>query len=196
MGLMRFLLAVSVVVAHMAGTGRAFTLIPGNLAVEVFFSISGFYMSLILTEKYRERTTFYFNPFLRLYPVYLIVCLGTWVWFFIAWIYIGRIPTNSWVEAYQQMSWWQLASLIASNWTMVGLDLPSLFHFKGQEGFLLFHFPAAADAPDGAKWAGEFRTIGQAWSIGVEIWFYLLAPFLVALRSSLDCALRRQQHCG
>src|SRR5262249_3182920 len=50
-------------------------------------------------------------------------------------------------------------------------------------GFLLFHFPEPADAPDGAKWAGEFLTIGQAWSIGVEIWFYLIAPFLVLLRT-------------
>jgi peptidoglycan/LPS O-acetylase OafA/YrhL len=79
------------------------------------------------------------------------------------------------------MSWWQIASLVISNWTMFGLDIPSLFHFKGDVGFLFFHFPQPADAPDGAKWVGEFRTIGQAWSIGVEIWFYLIAPFLIVL---------------
>jgi peptidoglycan/LPS O-acetylase OafA/YrhL len=81
------------------------------------------------------------------------------------------------------MSWWQVASLVISNWTMVGLDISSLFHFKADAGFLFFHFPLASDAPDGAKWVGEFRTIGPAWSIGVEIWFYLLVPFLARLRS-------------
>jgi peptidoglycan/LPS O-acetylase OafA/YrhL len=74
-------------------------------------------------------------------------------------------------------------SFVISNWTMVGLDIPSLFHFKADTGFLFFYFPHPENAPDGAKWAGEFRTIEQAWSIGVEIWFYLIAPFLVALRS-------------
>jgi peptidoglycan/LPS O-acetylase OafA/YrhL len=66
---------------------------------------------------------------------------------------------------------------------MVGLDIPSLFHFKDDVGFLLFHFPDTVDAPDGAKWVGDFRTIGQAWSIGVEIWFYLIVPFLMPLRT-------------
>jgi peptidoglycan/LPS O-acetylase OafA/YrhL len=183
MGLMRFLLAMAVVVGHMGPSGAHFALIPGTLAVEVFFAISGFYMSLILTGKYRDRTTFYVNRFLRLYPVYFIVILATWAWFLFTWIYLGKLPTNSWVEAYGHMSSGQVASLVISNWTMVGLDIPSVFHFKADAGFLFFHFPDPVDAPDGAKWAGEFRTIGQAWSIGVEIWFYLIAPFLVALRT-------------
>jgi peptidoglycan/LPS O-acetylase OafA/YrhL len=76
------------------------------------------------------------------------------------------------------MSWWQVASFVVSNWTMVGLDIESLFYFKADAGF--FFLPEVAN---GASWAGDFHTIGQAWSIGVEIWFYLLAPFLVALRS-------------
>ena len=147
----------------------------------MFFAISGFYMSLILTSKYHDRTTFYVNRFLRLYPTYLIVCVATWLWFLFEWTYLCKLPTNSWIDPYEHMSWWQIASLVISNWTMVGLDIPSLFHFKGDVGFLFFHFPQAGDAPDGAKWAGEFRTIGQAWSIGVEIWFYLIAPFLIVL---------------
>jgi hypothetical protein len=40
MGLMRFLLAMAVVVGHMAfSMDTVFALIPGNLAVEVFFSL-------------------------------------------------------------------------------------------------------------------------------------------------------------
>lgn len=160
MGLLRFLLAIAVVVGHIKVRFDVhFALLPGDLAVEVFFSISGFYMSLILTDKYHDRTTFYLNRFLRLYPVYLIVSVATWLWFFFTWMYLGKLPTNAWIDTYEHLSWWQVAPLVISNWTMVGLDIPS------------------------AKWAGDFRTIGPAWSIGVEIWFYLIAPFLVALRS-------------
>jgi peptidoglycan/LPS O-acetylase OafA/YrhL len=177
---MRLFLAMSVVLSH---TGSTYKMIPGDVAVEVFFAISGFYMSLILTGKYNSRTTFYVNRFLRLYPVYLVVMVATWTWFVFTWIYLGRVPTNPLTDAYQHMSWWQIGLLVISDWTMVGLDIPSLFHFTAEKGFLLFHSLAAGVAPDGATFAGSFRAIEPAWSIGVEIWFYLIAPFLMMLRS-------------
>jgi peptidoglycan/LPS O-acetylase OafA/YrhL len=95
MGCMRFLLAIAVVTEHIGPSAVSFALIPGPLAVEVFFAISGFYMSLILTGKYHDRTTFYVNRFLRLYPTYLIVCVATWVWFLFEWAFLGKLPTNS-----------------------------------------------------------------------------------------------------
>src|SRR5262245_39940720 len=117
MGLMRFLLAMAVVVGHIGPSASDFALLPGNLAVEVFFSISGFYMSLILTGKYHDRTTFYVNRFLRLYPVYLIVSVATWAWLLFVWMYLGKFPTNSWTDAYEQMSRWQVILLVISNWS-------------------------------------------------------------------------------
>ena len=51
----------------------------------------------------------------------------------------------------------------------VDLTVVSPSGVKADAGFLLFHFPLPAGAPDDAKWAREFRTIGQAWLIGVEI---------------------------
>lgn len=53
MGVLRFWLAICVVFSH--SSFRADTVsffIPGDVAVEVFFLISGFYMSLVLTTKY------------------------------------------------------------------------------------------------------------------------------------------------
>jgi peptidoglycan/LPS O-acetylase OafA/YrhL len=182
MGLMRFLLATAVVVNHitfMDPDAANIPLIPGTTAVEVFFSISGFYMSLILTGKYHDCRTFYVNRFLRLYPVYLTVTLATWAWFLFVWRYLGKQPTNDWIDAYQHMSWWQVALLVASNWTMVGQDIATSFFFNPDEGFSFFLFSHHAGPTHGAR----FLTIYPAWSIGLEIWFYLIAPFLVPLRS-------------
>lgn len=178
MGLMRFLLAMSVVSGHLYFLTKTDVLIPGDLAVEVFYSISGFYMSLILCGKYRDRTTtFYLNRFLRLYPVYFVVSIATWAWLFSRWVYLGGFPPAYWINAYQQMSWWQVGLLATSNWTMVGLDVMSLFSFSPDKGFLFFEYPAEN------LLVGGFRTIAQGWSIGTEIWFYLIVPFLVTLRS-------------
>jgi len=46
-------------------------------AVEAFFIVSGFYMSLILTQKYGDKGLwlFYSNRLLRLYPLYLSMLL-------------------------------------------------------------------------------------------------------------------------
>jgi peptidoglycan/LPS O-acetylase OafA/YrhL len=76
------------------------------------------------------------------------------------------------------MHWWQREALIFSNRTMIGQEIPSLFNYRIGEGFT---FPGSI--ADGSAWAGSLRTIGPAWSLGIEIWFYLLAPWLVKLRS-------------
>lgn len=183
MGVFRLLLAISVLAAH-AGPVFGTTLVPGNYAVEAFFMISGFYMALVLDGKYTGAGAlwkFYSNRYLRLYPLYLLVVLATWSWFMFIWLWSGELPANSWVENYQQMNWLPKLGLIAANWSLVGLDVPSLFHYSPSSGFVLFHYYGAVNSPDGLKWAGEFRTVGQAWSIGLEIWFYLLAPWIVRL---------------
>jgi peptidoglycan/LPS O-acetylase OafA/YrhL len=179
MGLLRFLLAMSVVVEH-TGPVYGLTLIPGRVAVEIFFVISGFYMSMILASKYRDVRTFYLNRALRLYPTYLLITIATWVVFGATWLYLGKMPTNNWMRYYADMPPLEAAAIIFSNWTMIGQDVLRLLHYKLGVGFFFLHF-GPSDAPDGAKWVGEMQTIGQAWSLGTEIWFYLLAPGLVLL---------------
>jgi peptidoglycan/LPS O-acetylase OafA/YrhL len=50
------------------------SILPGLVAVQVFFIISGFYMSLILKEKYKTNTIlFYTNRLFRPFPTYLLV---------------------------------------------------------------------------------------------------------------------------
>ena len=84
MGLLRVLLALSVVAAHstpILGT----SLVGGRVAVQTFFILSGFYMALVLDGKYRGRgsyRTFLQQRFLRLFPAYwfvLVLALLYWL---------------------------------------------------------------------------------------------------------------------
>jgi hypothetical protein len=63
-----------------------------------------------------------------------------------------------------------------------GVRRPSFMHASpfDQSGIYV------GDAPDGAKWVGEFQWIGQAWSLAIEAWFNMLIPFFVRLRSMTD----------
>ena len=51
MGLLRIVLALSVLLEH-AMAWHGYRMLGGPLAVQCFFIISGFYMGLVLNEKY------------------------------------------------------------------------------------------------------------------------------------------------
>src|SRR5277367_1645398 len=80
MGLIRFILAISVVLAHSSSI-FGFNLVGGQIAVQSFYIISGFYMTLILNEKYvginNSYKLFITNRLLRLYPIYWTVIILT-----------------------------------------------------------------------------------------------------------------------
>ena len=73
MGLVRFLLAMAVLLAHLPTATVQF--IHGGTAVQAFFVVSGFYMALILDGKYDDRRLFYSNRLLRLAPAYFAMLL-------------------------------------------------------------------------------------------------------------------------
>ncbi|WP_243359501.1 acyltransferase family protein [Fundidesulfovibrio terrae] len=184
MGVLRFLLALIVCVDHFHGAVRAslpaFLGLGADMAVEVFFIISGFYMGMILHVKYagESRTTaFYKSRFFRLFPVYWAILLC-----YLAAIAALRLGTGR---------WWHLG-----DWgqTMVGLDGASfLYAIASNLGifgenvlfFLSMTTPASlfgAFSPEHPpSWGVLF--IPQAWSIEIELYFYLLAPWLVRLRT-------------
>lgn len=177
MGLLRYLLAVAVVAYHY-GPIFGLQMMSGQVAVEIFFAISGFYMAMVLSGKYGSHVgAFYLNRFLRLYPTYLVVMLMVWAWFFVSWTAKGQMPPTSWVEAYSSMKFWQKAIIISSNWLVFGSDTLSLFSYSPHAGFAFTDFQEAA-----AGWpqsVGYYRTISQAWTLGMEFWFYLLVPLLM-----------------
>ena len=76
MGILRIALAICVFIAHSSNFG--ITLLGGDIAVEIFFVISGFYMQKILFEIYtfskmgkKWLQKFYINRYLRLLPIYI-----------------------------------------------------------------------------------------------------------------------------
>lgn len=185
MGLLRVLLAVSVLLEHQPGRWLP-SLYPGHIAVEMFFIVSGFYMALILAEKYDASTrsgilAFYASRFFRLWPIFIITTgLVGLLWLAIT-FHLGRPPTSmapveQWIGPVTTTLVW------SSNVTMLGQDVLTWFHISPANGARLT-LQRGYELADGSIWLGLLAPISPAWSIGLEIWFYLLAPFLVCLAS-------------
>ena len=80
MGILRFLLAFAVFNGH-ANLPLGFSIVAGSTAVHCFFVISGFYMAMVLNEKYipagASYADFISSRMLRLAPAYLMVVVLT-----------------------------------------------------------------------------------------------------------------------
>ncbi len=162
MGLLRFFLALCVVNAH-----APFTTSPlfmrGGLAVVVFYMISGFYMSLVLSDTYRDKPgalkRFYLNRALRIYPPYYAAL-------FVCFIYYAFVTGQESVFTDDLgLSTGRWLTLIVVNLSIVGLDITRMLGAAGYDAAFIYQ--------------GYY--IPFAWTVGVELTFYLLAPFLTRL---------------
>lgn len=121
-------------------------------AVQLFFVISGYYMATVLAGPYKDRLfAFYGNRALRLFPAYWFVALLTFAWL---------LAINyDWGAIHAFRGKVPLSGFILlSNILLVGQDL--IFLMQGGYTYLL---------------------ISPAWSIGMEVMFYAIAPFLAIL---------------
>ena len=173
MGLLRLLLAVSVVLVHTGGC-FGFRPLEAAAAVQTFYMISGFYMAMILTEKYRgpgSYRLFLSNRFLRIYPVYWItVCLSILAWS-VCYALTGQAGP---LAARVSVGLPGCAVLGVSNALIFGQDA-ILFTGVNAHGQLFFTSDCWSSTPQ----VSEFLLVPQAWSLGVELMFYLCAPWLV-----------------
>lgn len=183
MGTLRLCLALLVATAHLAAIVPN---IPSALssqailAVRAFFVLSGFYMALVLKERYALPLTFYASRLLKLLPIYWLVCALT----FAADATFGNLPIIHPVSAWQHLD---LATLPASAITYVATTVVTLI---GADTWVWLGFDhatgawshAPAYAPNVTS-ALVLTGVPQAWTLGLELWFYLLAPFLVRLRT-------------
>ncbi len=168
MGLLRIMLAISVFMAHVRNPSwtRGF---GGENAVEIFFIISGFYIALILDKSYSKVSLFYKNRILRLYPIYYIVCILVLVRYFIF---------SNFTESLFNYPPEALTIGTIANTTLLGSDWLMFLQWQ-DEGL---HFGPFSDSQIPLH---QMLFIPQAWSLGVEITFYLFAPFFCKLRTRL-----------
>lgn len=169
MGFIRTLLALVVVMGHIPG---APVLVGGRNAVQMFYVISGFLMSYVLVERlsYRSTTAFYVNRYLRLYPIYLAVIALT----FMSCLAFATRPQL--LEVYQQAPWSASVWLVLSNLLMVGQDWIMFAGVHANQLAFSMNFRES----DVALWQGLLAP--QAWTLGVELSFYVIAPFILGRR--------------
>lgn len=190
MGLLRVLLAAAVVFVH-AGPLRGFATIGGNLAVQAFYIISGFYMALILNEKYvasskmalgQAYRLFLTNRLLRLFPIYYATLAIIAVVALVMWLTLGTVHLEfaQAVHAYgDQLSLATKAFLVTINAVLVGQDWVSFLTLDPTTHALVF----TRDFSTAPANLNNFLLVHQGWTIGLEITFYLMAPFLVRRKS-------------
>lgn len=177
MGLLRLLLACAVVFAH-SGPLFGVTLTGGTVAVQTFFIISGFYMALILNEKYVGAGTFrvfLLNRVLRLFPAYWAVMAVTLLLSGMAMIMLnspGRL--EPYVRYWEILDIFSLLFLIFANALIIGQDWV-MFMGIDPAGAL---YPLTNFAQSDPQ-TNKFLFLPQAWSLGIELTFYAIAPFLV-----------------
>ena len=186
MGLLRLILAITVVIAH-SDSVLGFRFTGGLVAVEMFFMISGFYMTMILDKKYIGKgsySLFLSNRFLRLYPIFWMVLLLTILASILSSVFIGDwFKLSSYIEYYDVMTTGTLLFQIFTNIALLGQDVVMFLGFNQETGGMYF----TSDFKTSSPMFYTFLFVPQAWTLGVEILFYFIAPFIVR-RSNLVIA--------
>ena len=189
MGILRLVLALAVVISH-TSTRLNKTAVPGTVAVQAFFIISGYYIALILDRKYRfagGTRLFYQQRYLRLAPMYWLAILGT-LGAGAFYTVLSHHPAGIFAILARHgahLSPASIAVLCLTQVTMLGQDAMIFFSMSGQPLALRFtpYWPA------GALPAERFLLSPVAWSLSVELLFYLSAPFLVRRSVRFQLAL-------
>jgi len=156
MGLLRLVLALSVVAGHTRSTVFGFDGLGATYVVPVFFAISGFYMAMILNEKYANLspTKFYISRSLRIFPIYFI---GATLALLISYHEI--------ITTFNELTHPSKLYMLISNIFIFGSDLTNQFCFHTKIGSCETPINLSINPP--------------GWSLAPELMFYLAAPFVV-----------------
>jgi peptidoglycan/LPS O-acetylase OafA/YrhL len=195
MGLLRFLLALAVAGGHTAsmfGFGASWIL-PGSRAVQIFYMISGFLMALILNGKYgdtpRGNWIFYTNRAVKIYVPYFAILAATIAVCLISKLISGNaLLLNVWFSEAGNMTLSTWAFALFTNVFIVGQEWGYLLIYRA--GSLFFDLQAFGKPPI----AAQFTIIAPAWTLSIELMFYMLAPFILRRHVLLIAALALASH--
>ncbi len=172
MGSIRLFLAIAVLMSH--ADVCDINMVPGHVAVQAFFVISGFYMALTLNEKYSERGVllYYSYRFLRLFPIYLIVLIVSFValWFSDIGIFTRA---DKFKATFTQSIFVSLVYL----WTNIAVFGQEILFLLGIAPENHSFYWALGDMASVKAW--HQTLVPQAWSLSMECYFYLIAPFIL-----------------
>lgn len=192
MGLFRVLLALSVATYHM-GPLFGLEMLSGDLAVQVFYLISGFYMALILDGKYSATPyrVFIGNRILRLFPLYYVIL--AFILGHHALSYSRGVDCSYYIADCGKIHWESPLTLLFIAFTQVAILGQDWLFFLRLDPTGHLHFTRTG--MDGAYRAAWLNQVGGAWTLGLELSFYLLAPFLMRRRSRVLVGLVAASLC-
>lgn len=178
--MIRIFLAFSVVVWHTPA--RTFTLLDAQVAVLFFFITSGFYMALTINHTYATRggdnrsgwrRAFYLSRILRLYPAYLATVAAMVIWF-------GLNGTPNVILDHPGVPFPAFLCLVLMNVFILGQDLFQTIISSAHlhETNEITRVVLATTSPH--FFENIWILVGQAWSLGSELMFYAIAPFIVS----------------
>lgn len=195
MGLIRLLLAISVVLHHSNSIFGIF-FIDGEYAVQAFYIISGFYMSLILNEKYYNKPykLFITNRIMRIYPIYFVVLLITFIVSLSAGLLINNYGfIRLYINYFSNMNIFNLMFLAFVNLFIIGQDLLMFLGLNTASG----NFYLTSNFQETNPQVYNFLLVPQSWTLALEMYFYIIAPFIVRKKTiyliilmSISLALR------
>lgn len=180
MGLLRLYLALCVVGAH-SGPMFPWSAHDAHQAVQIFYLISGFYMQMVYGQ-YGSPREFYASRFMRIFiPYWIILAITVVLSLFAATVHWNWIWTS--LQPYfdhplQKNGLMGLAFAATTNITLFFQDWVMFLEHDAGEYFRFTDNFRTSNSP-----LYQYLLIPQAWTVGVELTFYLLVPFLSKLRS-------------
>ena len=195
MGSLRFLLALAVAGGHAAsmfGFAGAW-IFPGREAVQVFYMISGFLMAMVLNRKYADTPhgnwVFYSNRIAKIFVPYLVILAATVGACLVSRAVTGNaILLNAWFAEADSMDVSTSAFALLTNILIVGQEWGFLLIYRAGSLFLALN--AFIEPP----MESQFTVILPAWTLSIELMFYVIAPFILRRSVLLIVALALASH--